>query len=135
MELALSIVLLAVSPVAVLNGQKADKSLAQRIIGEWEGARHIRAFYADGTPGATAKCQPQRDQNRPDKCRGHVLLGIPDIALRAEIGCAEIWPNDLRDDRFQYFEKLLNAQRTTTASHGAKLGLAPADRIKSSCIG
>src|SRR6266487_1274139 len=51
------------------------------------------------------KHQPKRNDNRADKCCGHVLLGVPNVALRAEIGGAEIGPNNLGNDRFQYFEK------------------------------
>src|SRR5207249_11890617 len=51
------------------------------------------------------KHQPKRNDNRADKCCGHVLLSVPNVAMRAEIGGAEIGPNNLGNDRFQYFEK------------------------------
>ena len=34
---------------------------------------------------ARIKAQTGRDDNRADKRRAHVLLGIPDVALRAEV--------------------------------------------------
>jgi len=47
-----------------------------------------------------AKHQPKRNDNRADKCCGHVFLGVPNVALRAEIG-----PNNLGNDGLQYVEK------------------------------
>src|SRR5436189_3483827 len=47
-------------------------------------------------------------QGREDcagKCCGHVLLRIPDVALRPEISDAEVGSNNLGNDSFQNFEE------------------------------
>ena len=49
--------------------------------------------------------EPNRDYKSADECCSHVFLRVPDIALRAEIGRAEIRPYDLGDDGFDDFEK------------------------------
>src|SRR5205823_13908754 len=45
----------------------------------------------------------------PSKRRAHVLLRVPNVTLGAEIGGAEIGPDNLRDNGFNDFEK--TAQR------------------------
>ena len=49
---------------------------------------------------ALAKHQPKRNHNRADKCSGHVLLGVPDVALRSEIGRAELATEERRGPSF-----------------------------------
>src|ERR1044071_10246071 len=44
-------------------------------------------------------------ENSPDDCRGHILLGVPNVALSSEISRAEVRMNNLGDDCFKDFKK------------------------------
>jgi hypothetical protein len=77
MKLAISIVLLALSPVTTLHSQKADKPLAQRIVGEWEGPRHIHAFYTDG---AFTIADAYRNETSPCK-KAQNLGGVASVPV------------------------------------------------------
>jgi hypothetical protein len=41
--------LFVIAQMSVINAKTPESDYSQRIIGEWQGARHIRAFYPNGT--------------------------------------------------------------------------------------
>jgi hypothetical protein len=49
MNRSIAAALLMIAPMSVINAKTPESDYSQRIIGEWQGARHIRAFYPDGT--------------------------------------------------------------------------------------
>jgi hypothetical protein len=49
MNRSIAAALFVIAQMSVINAKTPESDYSQRIIGEWQGARHIRAFYPDGT--------------------------------------------------------------------------------------
>ena len=49
MKLFFIIAALLLSQLVASQSNAGEQGLAQKLIGEWEGPRHIRAYYADGS--------------------------------------------------------------------------------------
>jgi hypothetical protein len=49
MNRSIAAALFAIAQISAANAKTSETDYSQRIIGEWQGARHIRAFYPDGT--------------------------------------------------------------------------------------
>jgi hypothetical protein len=49
MNRSIAAALLVIAQMSVINAKTPESDYSQRIISEWQGVRHIRAFYPDGT--------------------------------------------------------------------------------------